>query len=279
MTRSTAQTVCRGPVALPLVLRSVGAMSRSLTAELLLLALDDATGKPLVDGTRLKAAVAGAAVVDLTLTGGLRLTEPGDPQAKAGAGWSARGRSWPTRDSTRWPGSCTAASPRTPWARSAARPRGRTGLATSRTRCWPTWSRRGCCATSRARCSGSFPTTAWPLARPGGRAGGALDGCVPPWWAGSSRTSAPPRSSPCCTRSDLLPKLFPDQPKRDIRARGKALSEGDWGGEAVRKAVQDVQSAVTAAVVASTAGHRRLGLTATARRPGRRPIASGSRGP
>ena len=57
---------------------------RPLTAEFLLLALGDENGRPRVDSTRLKAAVAGAAIVELALDGALRLTEPGDPEHKLG---------------------------------------------------------------------------------------------------------------------------------------------------------------------------------------------------
>ena len=52
--------------------------------------------------------------------------------------------------------------------------------------------------------------------------------------------------------SERLNRLFPDEPKREVRARGKAVADGDWGAEAVRKAVQDVQTAITASIVAST---------------------------
>jgi hypothetical protein len=236
---------------MPLVLRSVGAMSRSLTAELLLLALDDATGKPLVDATRLRAAVAGAAVVDLTLTGALRLTRPGDTQARPGRlVRTTQHVSDPRLDEVA----------RVVDGRKPKDAVGKVGGATA-------WKDRagnikdavladlvaeGVLRHEPGKALGLFPTNAWPLARPEveqevrGRVRDAVVGGMQP----DDRTAA---LVALLHAVDLLPRLFPDQSRREVRARGKALSEGDWGGEAVRKAVQDVQSAVTAAVVASTA--------------------------
>lgn len=43
-----------------------------------------------------------------------------------------------------------------------------------------------------------------------------------------------------------------DGPRRQLRARAAEVTEGEWAGEAVRKAVQAVQTSVLAAVVATT---------------------------
>lgn len=51
-----------------------------------------------------------------------------------------------------------------------------------------------------------------------------------------------------------LTKLFVDKPERKAaKARAKAISEGDWASEGVRRAIQAAQSAVTAGVIAATA--------------------------
>jgi hypothetical protein len=42
-------------------------------------------------------------------------------------------------------------------------------------------------------------------------------------------------------------------PRRQLRARAAEVADGEWAGQAVRKAVQAVQTSVMAAVVASTA--------------------------
>ena len=41
--------------------------------------------------------------------------------------------------------------------------------------------------------------------------------------------------------------------RRDLRARSRDIAEGDWAGQAVRRAVADVHAAVAATVVAATA--------------------------
>jgi Golgi phosphoprotein 3 GPP34 len=52
----------------------------------------------------------------------------------------------------------------------------------------------------------------------------------------------------------VVPKVV-EGDKKALKARAKEISEGDWTGVAVRRAVQAIQSAVTAAiVVASSAG-------------------------
>jgi hypothetical protein len=52
---------------------------------------------------------------------------------------------------------------------------------------------------------------------------------------------------------DAVPKVVQGD-KKALKARAKQISEGDWASEAVRKAVQAVQAAVTASIlVASTA--------------------------
>jgi hypothetical protein len=44
-----------------------------------------------------------------------------------------------------------------------------------------------------------------------------------------------------------------DGPRRQLRARAAEVADGEWAGQAVRKAVQAVQTSVMAAVAASTA--------------------------
>ena len=49
----------------------------------------------------------------------------------------------------------------------------------------------------------------------------------------------------------LLPKLFPDADRRLVKSRGRQISDHDWGSQAIRKAIQEIQ-AVTSAVIIST---------------------------
>ena len=53
---------------------------------------------------------------------------------------------------------------------------------------------------------------------------------------------------------DLLPKIFPQRDKKTMRRRAKQIGElAGWGGEAVAQAIKEVQAAVAASVIASTA--------------------------
>lgn len=43
--------------------------------------------------------------------------------------------------------------------------------------------------------------------------------------------------------------MFPDAGKKALEARATELSDGDWAGAAVRKAIAEVQAAVMVAVM------------------------------
>ncbi|SDO91247.1 Golgi phosphoprotein 3 (GPP34) [Pedococcus dokdonensis] len=221
-----------------------------LTAEFLLLAHSDEDGKALIDSTKLKAAVAGAAIVDLTLDGALRLTEPGDPEFKPGR---------LVRTTRHVSDPLLAQVVEMSHDRKPKDAVGRIGGASA-------WRNRageikdavmgdlvaqGVVVRQEGKVLGLFPTTSWPLADPAVRQevlervrATVVDGADP-----DERTGA---LVALVYSVDLLPKLFPEQRKRDIQARGKAVAHGDWGSEAVRRAIQDVQTAITAAIVATT---------------------------
>lgn len=48
-------------------------------------------------------------------------------------------------------------------------------------------------------------------------------------------------------------RVFTDLPRRQVRAALKAISDGDWAADAVRKAIEEVRTAVTVAVVVPAA--------------------------
>ena len=65
-----------------------------------------------------------------------------------------------------------------------------------------------------------------------------------------------PRTAALCAlvaATKLDRKVFRDLDRRQTRARLKEITAGDWAAAAVRKAIQDIQSAVTTAVVAASA--------------------------
>jgi hypothetical protein len=65
-----------------------------------------------------------------------------------------------------------------------------------------------------------------------------------------------PRTAALCSlvaAVGLDRRVFADLPRRDVKRRLKEIGEGAWAAAAVRKAIQEVQAAVTAGIVASTA--------------------------
>ena len=98
---------------------------------------------------------------------------------------------------------------------------------------------------------GVFRSTRWLVRRPEvesditARIAAALDGGQP-----DTRTAA---LITITNAIDLLPKIFPQRDKKTMRHRATQVAELGWGGEAISQAVQEVQAAVTASVIASTA--------------------------
>lgn len=52
--------------------------------------------------------------------------------------------------------------------------------------------------------------------------------------------------------TELTKQAFPGQSPRALKPRIKELAEGDWGADAVRRAVSDVRAAVIAGIAAAT---------------------------
>ena len=196
-----------------------------LTAELVLLILDDRSGKPMIDSTRRKAAVAGAAVLQLVLDGTLDL-EPGEPR---------RARLVAT------PGGV----PRSQlFAEVLERANGqRPKNAVARIGGASDWRNRangiqdatleeledsGIVEVVEHRTLGLVPTRRWVLRRPEvesaivARIGAVLDGGAP-----DAHTAA---LASVADAVGLLPKLFPDRDKKAMKQRAKELGELQWAG-------------------------------------------------
>ena len=219
-----------------------------LTAELVLLILDDNTGKPLVDSVRRKAAVAGGAVLELVLDGILELTAGEPRQARLVAA----------------PG---AAEPRSlVLAQANDRVVGhKPKEAVARLGGASDWKHRaddileavlqelaalGIVEPVERTTLGVLRSTRWVMRRSEveaeikTRIALVLDGRKP-----DARTAA---LVALANAIDLLPKLYPGREKKAIRRRATEIAELSWGGQAVSQVVQEVQGAVVAAIVAST---------------------------
>lgn len=218
-------------------------MELTLAEEFLLLAYNDVSGKPMVDGLKLNAALAGTAVAELALTGTLSLTEAGRLAATGRPPADARLATVAQLADGRKPkDAISKISGLSGW-RNQAGDLHNLLLADL--------ARAGILRLEEGRILGIFPTTAW---KPGdaavesslvGRVGRAvLNGAAP-----DDRTAA---LISILHAIDLLPKLFPNADKRAVRQRGKQISESDWGATAVRKAVQEVQAVMIAVIVSTT---------------------------
>ena len=229
-------------------------MGLTLPEEVLLLLLHDVRGKPLVDGTALNAALAGAVLVELTLDGALRLTEVDEPQAKRGR-LVATGR--PPRDQ-RLAGLAGPLSGKKPkdavstaigwgWGSGSGRAKGlREGLLAD-------LAGRGMLTRERGSVLGFIPTTSWPQ----GHDHAAEDEVVARVRRALLLEEQPDTRTAALisvlTAVDGLPKIFPEANKKALKHRGREISQSDWAGKAVRDAVEQVHAAMVAVTVATMA--------------------------
>ena len=217
--------------------------SLPLHAEFLLLAHDDETGRPLVDGTHLKAGLAGAAISELALQGALELE---------GEGRSARLHATGHAVAPELEEALQRADGQAPKNAVA-----RVGGAQSwRDRAGPLESATltqlessGIGVRDEETVLGVYHRKVWREKDPSvereivGRVRRAL------FESGNPE----PRTAVLVSllgATGLLRKLFPDEDKGLLRARTKELSAGGWGGDAVRQTIQEIQTAVIAAVIA-----------------------------
>lgn len=217
-------------------------MALTLPEEVLLLLLHDERGKSMVDGNALNAALAGAALVELTLDGALRLTVGDEPRARKGRLVST-GR--PPRDprlaaliprmDTKKPKDAIGAAVSSGWRTTAA--------ADLRQSLLHDLAEQGLLTEEKGKVLG-FTTTRWPQGRRRDVEDELLarvERAVVQGEEPDSRTAA---VISILSVVDGLPKVFPDQDKKTLKQRGQQISESDWAAEAVRKAVQEIQAAL-----------------------------------
>ncbi|OQS16173.1 hypothetical protein B0T36_05140 [Nocardia donostiensis] len=222
----------------------------TVAEDFLLLAYDNDTGKPRIGGTGLTTALAGAAVVELTLDGALRLTGSEEPGIKKGRLVSTGQQPGDSRLAEL----ITVCNGRKP--KDAINKVGGPGSWRSRSHDLREALLRdladaGEITEVRCKILGLFPATAWKPVPDGEKAriqqrvhAAVVDEIEP-----DDRTAA---LISILHAVGVLPKLFPGSDKRAVQRRGKTISEGEWGGPAVRKAVQEVQAVTVAILVAAT---------------------------
>jgi hypothetical protein len=214
-----------------------------LAEDLLLLLIDDASGKPLLDRTRLDRGLAGAVLLELALAE--RVVPVTDAEPTGRTPLAVRDPS-PTGDELLDDG----------LARLAGRPRKAPRAVELLVRGLHQKLLTRIVAAGFVRAEhgttlGLFPTTRWPAARPEHKAAvrAALSQVLLVGTTPDRRTAA---LVSLLNAVDAVPKVVPTDDKRALVRRAREVADGDWAGAAVRKAVDAVHAAVMAAVVAAS---------------------------
>ena len=218
-----------------------------LAEDLLLLLLNDVTGKPLVDSTRLDLALSGAVMLELATLGRVDVTGPGE-QVKAGR-LVVRDPN-PTGDPILDEAlrHAEGMGPKKPQSALSGLGKGLRQELLNRL------TSRGVLRYEEGRVLGLFPTRAWPAVDDVHERrvrGGLHDVLV----VGRTPTAAEAALIALLQAVDQVPKVLGDVgvPKRELRRRAKEVAAGGFAGEAVRKAVEAVAAATAATIVAATA--------------------------
>lgn len=221
-------------------------MDLNLAEEYLLLALDDASGRPLLSSQTLQLALAGASVAELTLRGALDVSDGADGGRKGR--FRTTGRATPSDPHQREV--LELVQGRKP--KDAIQKIGQGGFAKrQREALQESLAARGVLRAEQVKILGLFPSTTWrahdpePEAAVRRRVLAALTGSATPdeWTAAMVSL---------LLATDLTRKVFPDQDRRALKRRAKQISESEWSGAAVKRAIDEVNAAMTAVLVAST---------------------------
>ncbi|WP_213932186.1 GOLPH3/VPS74 family protein [Rhodococcus sp. B50] len=217
----------------------------SIAEDVLLLLLDDESGKPVVDGVRLPRVLAGAVLLELALDDVVVVDTVGD-QVKKGR-IAVRHAARPA-DPILAEAVDRLSSGR-PVKPTAAIEKLQKGL---QDKLLERVVENGWVSEERGKILGLFPTTKWPAidstheqrVRDLIRAA-LIDGLTP-----EPRTAA---LIALLSAADAAPKVFPDADKRAVKKRAKDIAQGEWAAKAVRDAVASVNAAMIAAVAAGGA--------------------------
>jgi len=225
-----------------------------IAEDLLLLLTDDHSGKAQVDGTKLDHALAGAVLLELTLSGAVDLAGAQDSvkpgrvvirnSGATGDGVLDEGLRRVARKAGRKPKDVVPALTK--------------GL---RAQLYEQLAGRGIVQAERDKVLGLFPRTRWPVAdsEHERRIRTQLRDQLVHGVSADERTGALiSLLSAIDAVSTVIDPRDAGLDKRELNNRAKAIAEGQWASEAVRKAVEAVNAGVTAVVaatVASTAGN------------------------
>ena len=222
-------------------------VGRMLIAEdLLLLLYDDESGKPVTGAPGLDYALAGAVLIELTMLGKLDVAGE-DEEVK-------RGRlkvldATPTGDAILDERLAYVAD------KPGKRPKDQIGRLSKKLRdqLLARLAERGVLTADEGKVLGIFPVTRWPAkdARHEVDVRSALESVLKVGTSPDQRTGA---LIALLSALNVVPKVVTDAvDKKALKQRAKEIAESDWAADAVKKAVAEMQAAVTTAIVVSAA--------------------------
>src|SRR5690348_16212113 len=210
-----------------------------IAEDLLLLLYDDRTGKPITGSPGLDFALAGAVLIELTLQQKLDVTAKGRLQVLDGA---------PTGDPI--------LDERLSYIvnRPGKKPKDQIKPLSKhlRDQLLTRLAQKGVLEADQGKLLGLFPVTRWPAkdARHELEVRTQLESVLTNGLAPDQRTAA---LIALLSALNVVPKVITDAvDKRELKQRAKEIADSDWAAAAVKKAVAEMQAAVTAAIIAST---------------------------
>ena len=216
-----------------------------IAEDLLLLLYDDETGKPITGSPGLDYALAGAVLIELTLLGKIDITVAGDG-AKPGR-LKVLDPS-PTGDAVLDERLAFIAG------KPGKRPKDQIGRLSKKLRdqLLGQLAARGVLEADQGRVLGLFPVTRWPAkdARHEAQVRAALESVLKVGTTPDERTGA---LVALLSALNVVPKVVTDAvDKKALKQRAKQLAESDWASDAVKKAVTEMQAAVTTTIIVAS---------------------------
>jgi hypothetical protein len=216
-----------------------------IAEDLLLLLYDDETGKPITGSPGLDYALAGAVLIELTLLGKTDITVAGDG-VKPGR-LKVLDAS-PTGDAILDERLAFVVD------KSGKRPKDQIGRLSKKLRdqLLARLAERGVLDQSEGKVLGLFPVTRWPAkdARHEAEVRSKLESVLKVGTTPDERTGA---LIALLSALNVVPKVVTDAvDKKALKQRAKQIADSDWAADAVKKAVTEMQAAVTAAIVVAS---------------------------